>query len=344
MARGLRLRAAHLNKLKNQTQVCISDMNETRPNGPPGVIASPGFTLIELLVVIAIIAILAALLLPAPAGAKRKAKLAQCQSNFHQISVACYVYANDYNDYFPIFGTANTINPPEWASLVVVNQQFGGLNTIANNPVKQGLQNGVFENLGLLYETRGLGNGNVLFCPGFPDTSPFSAAYYSNPSFMSTDSGGLVQGSMLFNPQVAYPLGSYYSNNPYLRLFQKTSSIIPGRLFGMDSLQPYVYTGVDGWQLTMQAFSAKTFAHYPSTGFNVLFTDGSVQFVQSQTAFMMVVYGLPVGGPGDGKLPPASPVELIGNSAYSCLYSLLDGSPWVGGGWAWTGDGGQNPY
>jgi len=55
-----------------------------------------------LLVVIAIIAILAALLLPALAAAKRKAKLAQCQNNFHQISLACYIYANDYNDYFPI--------------------------------------------------------------------------------------------------------------------------------------------------------------------------------------------------------------------------------------------------
>ena len=70
------------------------------------------FTLIELLVVIAIIAILAALLLPALAGAKERARRTTCKNHIRQFILAAHLYGSDANDRLPS-GLSDNSNPED---------------------------------------------------------------------------------------------------------------------------------------------------------------------------------------------------------------------------------------
>jgi len=64
---------------------------------------SAAFTLIEMLVVIAIIGVLAALLLPALAAAREKARRTSCLNNLNQFSKALESYCADFSGYFPCY-------------------------------------------------------------------------------------------------------------------------------------------------------------------------------------------------------------------------------------------------
>ena len=110
-----------------------------------------GFTLIELLAVIAIIAILAAMLLPALAAAKEKARVSKCLSNFRQTGVALAMYIDDEQERVP---SALNFGVP-------AGDVLGAVATVDDTFLFGGVA-----------KTLALANPRVLWCPSDPIHRP----------------------------------------------------------------------------------------------------------------------------------------------------------------------------
>jgi prepilin-type N-terminal cleavage/methylation domain-containing protein/prepilin-type processing-associated H-X9-DG protein len=227
------------------------------------------FTLIELLVVIAIIAILAALLLPALAKAKERAKTISCASNEKQIALAYLMYADDNATLLPVAAASQggaAAYATEW--LREISPYITKSKESINDLTVQGTASRCpSANLDLIYKIAGISS----------DMNAFSFGGYGHNFYYL----GYFEGAENVPPPYGYPT---WGRQKLSSISKPTETVL-----NSDSIDP-VLPQDSGWGIDQFGFSdppshwwlggskySHTYVRH-GKGINYAWADGHVQF------------------------------------------------------------------
>lgn len=247
-----------------------------------------GFTLVELLVVIGIIAVLLSLLLPAIGRAREQAKRAQCMSNLRQLGQAVIMYCNDNKGWMPVCYW------PNGSGGHFISFSIG---PIVGYDASTGLPNMSYA---LLLRppwgnsaARYLPNNEVMFCPSDDVRRPFRTML----TIPGTNNKVLGWGDRVFTDiGVQKPLAMSYFNNywvpektyrPFVAIHNGGNVLnpkVPDELvnwrMGMKNAWKRMYLADQGYVPILPNDTNTSFPFFHPRGWNVLFMDGHVSWIQ----------------------------------------------------------------